>query len=145
MGEIKTKPTKASVQEYIASIADEKKRADAKRLLKIFKEATGMKPVMWGNSMVGYGMYHYKSERSTQQGDWPLTAFSARVQSLTVYVMMGFPSIQPLLKKLGKHTASKGACLYIKRLSDIDVKTLTAIIKANVAEMKKRYPEAKKT
>lgn len=139
MAELKTKKTTASPAKFIASVKDEEKRKDAKQLLKIFAAATGMKPVMWGQSIVGYGSYHYKSERSRQEGDWPLTGFSLRAQNLTIYIMPGFKEMQPLLKKLGKHTVSGGSCIYIKRLSDVHTPTLKTIIKKSVAEMKKRY------
>lgn len=139
MAELKTKKTAVSPSKFIESVKDEEKRKDAKQLLKIFKDATGMPPKMWGSAIVGYGQYHYKSERSRQEGDWPLTGFSPRVQNLTVYIMPGFKEMQPLLKKLGKHTVSGGSCIYIKRLSDIHEPTLKAIIKKSVTEMKKKY------
>jgi hypothetical protein len=139
MAELKTKKTTVSPQKFVAAIKDERKRADAKELLKIFAEATDMKPAMWGASIVGYGSYHYESERSTQKGDWPLTGFSPRVQNLTIYIMPGFKDYGPELKKLGKHSISGGSCIYIKRVSDIHVPTLKTIIKKSVKEMKKRY------
>jgi hypothetical protein len=139
MAELKTKKTAASPAKFIESVKDENRRADAEQLLKIFKEATGMKPAMWGSSIVGYGSYHYESERSSQKGDWPLTGFSPRVQNLTIYIMPGFKEYGALLKKLGKHTISGGSCIYIKRLSDIHVPTLKTIIRKSVVEMKKRY------
>ena len=94
---------------------------------------------MWGESMVGYGQYHYKSERSTQEGDWPLAGFSPRKANLTVYIMPGFKGYGPLLKKLGKHKVSGGSCIYINKLADIHEPTLVAIIKDSVREMKRRY------
>lgn len=139
MAELKTKKTAVSPVKFIESVKDEKKRADAKELLKIFKAATGMPPKMWGTSIVGYGQYHYKSERSSQEGDWPLTGFSPRVQNLTIYIMPGFKDFKAELKKLGKHTVSGGSCIYIKRLSDVDVPTLKRIITKSVAVMKKKY------
>ena len=139
MAELKTKKTTVSPQKFIAAMKDDEKRADAKALLTIFKAATGMQPKMWGLSIVGYGQYHYKSERSRQEGDWPLTGFSPRVQNLTIYIMPGFKEYGDLLKKLGKHTMSGGSCIYIKHLSDIHVPTLKTIIKKSVVEMKKRY------
>ena len=143
MAELKTKPNNASVVGFLSSVPDEKRRKDGQDLLKIFKEATGMKPKMWGTAIVGFGMYHYKSDRSTQEGDWPLAGFSPRKQNLTVYVVDGFQQhMQPLLKRLGKHKVSGGCCLYINKLSDIHVPTLVEIIKASVKEMKKRYPNA---
>ncbi len=139
MAEIKTLKTKASVSEFIKEVKDEQRREDAKKLLIIFKKATGLTPAMWGSSIIGYGSYHYKSERSTQEGDWPLTGFSPRKANLTVYTMPGFKSYTALLKKLGKHKVSGGSCIYINKLSDIDVATLTTIIKDSVREMKRRY------
>jgi hypothetical protein len=139
MAELKTKKTTASVAKFIESVRDERKRADAKELLTIFKAATGMRPSLWGRSMVGYGSYHYKSDRSSQEGDWPLTGFSPRVHNLTIYIMPGFKDFKAELKKLGTHKVSGGSCIYVKRLSDIHVPTLIAIIKKSVAMMKKRY------
>lgn len=139
MAEIKTKKTKESVSAFIKAVEDPQRRADAQKLLTIFKKATGLKPAMWGTSMVGYGEYHYKSERSTQEGDWPLTGFSPRKANLTVYIMPGFKSYGPLLKKLGKHKVSGGSCIYINKLTDIHEPTLVAIIKDSVKEMKRRY------
>ena len=91
-------------------------------------EASGEKPKMWGTAIVGYGQYHYKSERSTQEGDWPLTGFSPRKQALTLYIMSGFAENEELRAKLGKHTKSVG-CLYIKKLSDVDIAILDKLIK----------------
>ena len=141
MAELKTKKNKASVTEFIKSIQDDQKRKDCKALLKIFREATGKRPAMWGTSIVGYGSYHYKSDRSSQEGDWPLTGFSPRKQNLTIYIMPGFKSYTSLLKKIGKHKISGGSCLYIKKLEDIDIAVLTTLIKKSVAEMKKTYAQ----
>jgi len=90
---------------------------------------------MWGSSIIGFGQYHYKSERSTQEGDWPLTGFSPRKQSLTIYVMTGLGNYQELLGKLGKHKISK-SCLYINKLSDIDMSVLRTIIEKSYLHMK---------
>lgn len=140
MAELKTQKTAASVTAFIDTVQDEGRRADAKALLKIFKDTTGMKPAMWGSSIIGFGQYHYKSERSTQEGDWPMTGFSPRKANLTVYIMPGFKSYTSLLKKLGKHKISGGSCIYIQKLSDIHVPTLRTIIKDSVKQMQKRYP-----
>ena len=139
MAEIKTKVTKASVKDFIASVTDETKRQDSLVLLKLFEKITGEKAKMWGNAMIGFGLYRYQSERSTQKGDWPLTAFSPRKQNLTLYVMPGFNDLADLLKKLGKYKLSGGSCLYINKLSDVDLKVLEQIIKKSFLEMKKRY------
>ncbi len=142
MAELKTQKTKASVSAFIDSVADEQRRTDGKKLLKIFKTATGMKPSMWGTSMVGYGEYHYKSERSSQEGYWPLTGFSPRKANMTVYIMPGFKDYGALLKKLGKHKISGGSCIYINTLSDIHEPTLVAIIKKSFVDMKKKHKVA---
>lgn len=139
MAELKTKKNSASVSTFLASVDGEQRRKDAKELLSIFKAATGMKPAMWGTSIVGFGSYHYKSDRSTQEGDWPLTGFSPRKANLTVYIMPGFKTYTSLLKKLGKHKISGGSCIYINKLSDIDIPTLRTIIELSVKEMQKRY------
>ena len=143
MAELKTKKTNASVTKFIAAVEDEKKRKDCKELLKLFKNATGMKPKMWGTSIIGFGSYHYKSERSCQEGDWPLTGFSPRKANISIYIMPGFKNYQNLLTKLGKHKVSKGSCLYIKKLEDIDTKLLTKLIKDSVKVMQKRYTTTK--
>lgn len=144
MAELKTKKNKASVTAFLSSVKDERRREDARRLLGIFKEVTGMKPAMWGGSIIGFGSYHYESTRSAQKGDWPLTGFSPRKANLTIYIMPGFKQYAALLKKLGKHKKSV-SCLYVNNLSDIHVPTLKKIIKESVREMRKRYPNAKKT
>lgn len=95
---------------------------------------------MWGSAIVGYGSYHYKSERSRQEGDWPMTGFSPRVRNMTVYIMPGyqFPKYKSLLEKIGKHTLGK-SCLYFKRLSDLDTRLLETLIKHGYTEMKRKY------
>ena len=114
------------------------KQQDGLALLKIFQHSTGEKAVMWGSSIVGFGMYHYKSERSTQEGDWPLVGFSPRKQNLTLYIMHGNSDNHALLKKLGKYKAG-GGCLYINKLSDVNEKVLSMLIKKSLQYMKKKY------
>ena len=116
MSTIKTVVTNDSVEEFINSVDGDVKKADAFILLNLYKEITGEEPKMWGPSMIGFGKYHYKSERSSQEGDWPLDAFSPRKQSLTLYIMPGFNDYNDLLDRLGKHKVSKG-CLYLNKLS----------------------------
>lgn len=139
MAELKTKPNKASVMVFLKSIPDEQKRKDSLALLALFKKITKEKPTMWGTSMVGFGMYHYKSERSAQEGDWPLTAFSPRKQNLTLYVMPGFSDLKAELKKLGKHKISGGSCLYLNKLADVDRNVLEKIVKKSYLAMKKKH------
>ena len=136
MAELKTKKTTASPAAFIATVKDERKRADAKVLLKLFKEATGEQAKMWGGSIVGYGQYHYKSERSTQEGDWPLSAFSPRKQALVVYGMNMLNANPALGKNLGKYKMS-GGCLHIKKLADVDAKVLSGLIKKSYLDAKK--------
>ena len=138
MSELKTKRTDDSVEAFLDSVEDDQRREDSIKLLDVFEKATGLKPALWGK-IVGYGQYHYKSERSSQEGDWPLAAFSPRKQNLTVYIMPGFEHYQDDLKKLGKHTVSGGSCIYIKKLSDVDTDVLVKIIADSVERMKRQY------
>jgi hypothetical protein len=135
MGEIKTKLTDASADNFINVVPDEVKKQDSFKLLELFTKLTGESPKMWGTSIIGFGQYHYKSERSSQEGDWPLVGFSPRKQNLTLYIMPGFDAYQDLLAKLGKHKTSKG-CLYINKLADVDQEILAKLIKQSYEDMK---------
>src|SRR5215203_6871341 len=103
MAELKTKPTQASVKDFLNHITHEDRRRDCFAVAKIMEEITGAKPKMWGPSIVGFGTYHYKYA-SGREGDWPVAAFSPRKKDLTVYLMMGFQKHEELMKKLGKHS-----------------------------------------
>lgn len=138
MSEIKTLRNNADVREFIVSSTEGQKQQDSLKLLEIFTRLTGEKASMWGPSIVGFGQYHYKSQRSSQEGDWPLTGFSPRKQNLTIYIMNGFDNYDDLLSKLGKHKTSV-SCLYIKKLSDIDVIVLEELITRSYKAMKKQY------
>jgi hypothetical protein len=133
MAELKTLPNDASVEDFINEVPDETKREDSFALLELYSSITGEKPKMWGTSMIGFGLFHYKSERSSHEGDWPLAAFSPRKQNLTLYFTPGFAKHVELLSKLGKHKTSKG-CLYINKLSDVDRGVLAELIKAGYVE-----------
>lgn len=135
MAELKTKATNQNPKDFLNTIEPEEKKKDGFALLEIFHKVTGEKAVMWGTGIVGFGMYHYKSERSTQEGDWPLVGFSPRKQNLTLYIMHGNQD-NPLLKKLGKHKAS-GGCLYVNKLSDVDAAILEKLIEKAFQYMKK--------
>lgn len=136
MAEPKTKVTNASVEDFINSVENETRRQDGFELLKIYKHVTGLEPKMWGSSIVGFGVYHYKSERSSQEGDWPLAGFSPRKQNLSLYVdPRNFPE---LLKDLGKHKTSV-ACLYINKLDDVDRRVLEKLIVASFKWAKEKY------
>lgn len=136
MSAIKTRVNDGSVEDFINSVDDEVKRADSFKLLAIYKKQTGEPAKMWGSSIIGFGQYHYKSERSSQEGDWMLTGFSPRKQNLTLYFMAGFDDLKDLFDNLGKHKISKG-CLYINKLSDVDLKVLEQLIKRSYTDMKK--------
>lgn len=135
MAELKTRKTEASVEDFLNSITDEQRKADGLTLLKIFKKVTKEEPKMWGTSIVGFGQYHYKSERSSQEGDWLLVGFSPRKQNLTLYVIAGFDKLSDLLSKLGKHKTSVG-CLYINKLSDVDLDALEKVVAQGFDNMK---------
>ena len=137
MSALKTVVTNASAESFLAAIPDETKRSDSMELLRLFTKVTGEQPKMWGTSIVGFGQYHYKSERSSQEGDWMLTGFSPRKQSLTLYVIAGFDDLQDLLGVLGKHKVSVG-CLYVNKLADIDMAVLEKIIAQSYFWMKAR-------
>ncbi|WP_224247483.1 DUF1801 domain-containing protein [Hyalangium gracile] len=136
--ELKTKKTEASVEDFLAEVAPEKKRQDAIALCELMKKVTKLEPKMWGSSIVGFGTYHYTYD-SGHEGDMCLVGFSPRKANLTLYIMPGFEDYKELLGKLGKHKTGKG-CLYINTLDDVDVPTLSKIIKNTVTDMKKRYP-----
>ncbi len=141
MGTIKTVVNDDSVETFITAVPDEVKRQDAFKLLEMYKKTTGHEAKMWGSSIIGFDKYHYKSERSSQEGDWPLAAFSPRKQNLTLYVTPGFSNLHDLLEKLGKHKTSNG-CLYINKLSEVDLTILEHIIQISYADAKAQYSPA---
>jgi len=125
--ELKTKVSDASVTDFLNSVAEEQKRKDSFEILKIMKQITKEEPKLWGPSIVGFGSYHYKYE-SGREGDSPMMGFSPRKQNLTLYIITpGFEDYQGHLNRLGKYSTGK-SCLYIKRLSDIDVDVLKELI-----------------
>lgn len=136
---IKTTLNDASVEDFINAVPDETKRKDAFALLEMFTNITGEQPKMWGPSIIGFGKYHYKSEKSRQEGDWMLTGFSPRKQNLSLYIMPGFSDYADLLKNLGKHKISGGSCLYINKLADVNQKVLEKLVKQSYVDMKKKY------
>jgi hypothetical protein len=139
MAEIKTKPVDSDIEEFLMNIEPEKKRKDAIEIKKLFDSIVKEKATLWNNNMIGYGSYHYKSDRSSQQGDWPLTAFSPRKQNITVYIMSGALNYKELLSKLGKYKISSGSCIYINKIEDINLDVLKGIISASVADMKRKH------
>jgi hypothetical protein len=139
MAELKTKVSHASVSDFLHTIEPEAKRQDSFALLELFEKITGEKAKLWGSSIIGFGQYHYELPRSSQKGDWPLTGFSPRKANLTIYIMPGFKQYQDLLEKLGKHKTSV-SCLYINKLSDIDIDVLSQLVKKGCTNMKEKYP-----
>jgi hypothetical protein len=133
MAEAKTRPTGASVADFIATVPDEVKRADCQVLVKLMQKATGRKAEMWGDAIVGFGRYEITYANGSK-ADWPVIGFSPRKNDLTVYLMEGFDQQQALLAKLGKHKTGK-VCLYLKRLSDVDMAVLTDLVDHSVQAM----------
>ena len=136
MAELKTKPNKTSIEKFLNSVKDEKKRTDSYKILGLMKKITKEKPVMWGPSIVGFGKYHYKYE-SGREGDFFITGFSPRKQNLTLYIMSGFKKYPELMKKLGKYKTGS-SCLYINKLEDVDMKVLKELISESVKYIKNK-------
>lgn len=132
MAENKTKPTAASVEDFINAIENPRRRADALVSLAIYKEVTGLQPVMWGPSIIGFGSIHYVYETG-REGDMPAAGFSPRKANMTFYVGDNFEGAQALYARLGKHKKSV-ACLYINKLDDVDLDVLREIIARQYAE-----------
>jgi len=133
MAELKTKPNDRSVTDFLNSVENDTKREDSFTILELMKEATGVEPVMWGDSIIGFGTYHYKYA-SGREAEWFMTGFSPRVQNLTLYIMDGFDEYDALLGKLGKHSTGK-SCLYVKHLENINLDVLREMVKKSVAHM----------
>lgn len=137
MGELKTKKTNASVEDFLNKISDEQTKNECNKIVSIMKSVTKKEPKMWGDSIVGFGSYHYKS-KSGQEGDWFVTGFSPRVGKISIYTMGYLENNSDLTSKLGKFKNSK-SCIYIKTLDDIDVKILKELIKRSIEFVKKTY------
>jgi len=138
MAQNKTTETNISVTEFVNKVENEVKRDDSFKLIEIFKSISGFEPKMWGPTIIGFGSYHYKYE-SGHEGQAPLTGFSPRKDSLVFYLASEFENRELLLSKLGKHKSSKG-CVYVKKLSDIDIETLKIIITNSMNYISKLYP-----
>jgi hypothetical protein len=135
MAELKTKVNDAPVEKFINSVKDEATRKDCFVLFELLKKTMKEEPKMWGNSIVGFGTFHYKG-KSGREGDWFVTGFSPRKQNMTIYFCLGFKQLEPVMKKLGKYKISAGSCLYVKKLSDIDMKVLKEMLKETKANQK---------
>ncbi|MFN2315807.1 MAG: DUF1801 domain-containing protein [Gemmatimonadales bacterium] len=138
MAENKTQKTTASAVAFLKGLKNKARAADSRVVLEMMQRVTGERPKMWGPSIVGFGTYHYKYD-SGREGDFLRIGFSPRAQALTLYLMGGFPRFERLMAKLGKYTTGK-SCLYIKRLSDVDLAVLEELIRASWVHMAERYP-----
>lgn len=138
MAQLKTAQNDQDVMAFINTVDNERKKADCLQIMKMMQEITDKDPMMWGNSIVGYGSYHYKY-KSGREGEWFLTGFSPRKQSLTIYVMGGFSYHTEQLEKLGKYKQSKG-CLYINKLDDIDEEVLRVLLQNSVRIIQEAHP-----
>jgi len=137
MSDMKTVPTSADVVKFLKSVENVRRRDDSLEVLELMKEVTGEKPVLWGPSIVGFGKYHYKYD-SGREGDFLITGFSPRKQSLTLYIMPGFDKYAGLMSRLGKHKTGK-SCLYINKLEDIDREVLRELIDLSYKYMREKY------
>jgi len=137
MADNKTTENNDSVTEFLNAVADETKCKDGFELLKLFEEVSSFKAKMWGTAIVGFGSYHYKYE-SGREGDAPLTGFSPRKDTFTLYFSSDFEDREKLLANLGRHKTGK-ACIYIKKLEDVDKEILKQIIENSIKDIKSKY------
>jgi hypothetical protein len=137
MAQNKTKPTGASVKDYLAARGSEQQRADCQELMALLEKVTQQSPKMWGPSIVGYGSYRYTYE-SGRTGEAPLAGFAIRGRELVVYLMTEGSQQKALLSKLGKHRVGK-SCLYFRQLADLDTAVLEQVVAGSVADMMRRY------
>lgn len=137
MAKNKTTQTESSVADFINSVADEAKRNDSKNLIKIIQDQTGFEPKMWGPSIVGFGSYHYKY-KSGHEGDAALVGFSPRKDAISLYFCPEFNRKEELLQRFGKFKAGKG-CIYIKKLSDINIEVFKELIDRSISHLEKLY------
>ena len=140
MPENKTKPTGASVDDFIAAVENDTRRADAKIVLEMMRRVTGETPVMWGPTMIGFGKYAYKY-KSGHGGEFFLTGFSPRKAHLVLYIMPGYGQFDDVMARLGKHKTGR-ACLYVNKLEDVHLPTLRQLIKKSTAYIQKKYAPA---
>ena len=134
---VKTVETNNSLVDFIHQIADEKKKTDCFALVEIMKEQSGFEPKLWGPSIIGFGAYHYKYE-SGREVEAPLVAFSPRKNEISLYLSSSFENREELLQKLGKHKSAK-ACIYIKRLEDVDLAVLKKMISLSIKHVQRLH------
>lgn len=140
MAEQKTKPTPVAVRDHLAAIEDDVRRADCEALVELMARVTGHEPVMWGASIVGFDRYHYRYA-SGHEGDAAVVGFASGRRQLSLYLAPGFENdaTRAILARLGKHAVGKG-CLYVRRLSDVDLGALEELVRWSVAEIRRRHP-----
>jgi hypothetical protein len=136
--ENKTRPTELDVGAYLASVEPDRRREDAQAVCELMARVTGEPPVLWGDGIVGFGRYHYRTDAG-REGDWMLTGFAPRKSALSLYIMPGYGAFDDVLARLGKHKHGK-ACLYINRLADIDLTVLEELVGKSVKLMRERHP-----
>ena len=137
MAELKTKETEASVEAFLASVENDRRREDARAVTALMQNVTGLRPKMWGPSIIGFGQYHYKYD-SGHEGDMCMIGLSPRKQNLVLYIMPGFKGQEAMLKRLGKHKTGK-SCLYLNKLAEVDQDVLEAMIREAFDFMRQRY------
>jgi hypothetical protein len=133
-----TLPTMQAVADFIAALPEPAQRDDAATLVAMMRTATGCDPVMWGASIIGFDRYHYRYD-SGREGEMAVVGFSPRKGTLVLYLAPGFEDAAPALSRLGRHRLGK-ACLYIRRLADVDLEVLQALVAQSVADMRQRHP-----
>ena len=138
MTQNKTVQTDASVDEFIASIAHPTRRQDAAVLVDLFSKVTGFSAKMWGDSIVGFGQYHYRYATG-REGDFLAMGFSSRKSNLSIYIMPGYGDFSDILKNLGKHKLGK-SCLCVNKLADIDLDVLAQLITAGLERLDQIWP-----
>lgn len=139
MAELKTKVTDTSVIDFLESIPNEQVRSDCQTIVQIMRQATNSSAKMWGSSIVGFGTYHYQYA-SGHEGNTLRIGFSPRKQNIVLYISKGDQEYQELISRLGKHSVGK-SCLYIKKLSDVDLPTLEKLIQGSINHLLEKYPD----
>ena len=134
----KTSPNRSSVKAFVDAIDDDARRKDVRAAMKLMRAVTGEAPKMWGDSIIGYGSYHYVYD-SGREGDWFLAGLSPRKRNLTIYVMAGFERAPELMAKLGKYKTGK-SCLYVNKLDDVDTDVLAQLVRGSVEHLRATYP-----
>ena len=133
----KTLPSEHSVADFLATVQPARKAQEAQLLDRLFRDVTGYAPMMWGSSIIGYGRYHYRYA-SGREGDFLATGFSPRKTAHSIYIMPGYADFSEILSRLGKHKMGK-SCLYVNKLADVDLGVLSALIRAGLDELAKRW------